>query len=244
MARKKVVVMIPTYNERENIGPVIESILELNSGLEITVLVVDDNSPDGTAREVEKLGAQDPRVKLFLRKKRRGRGTAGAAGFQAALAFDPDLVIEMDGDGSHQARFIPDLIQAAESADVVLGSRFVRGGRDVDRSFLRRFITWAVRCFIRWLFSFPVKDVSSGFRCFRVDALRRIDPEDLISTGPSIVLEVLARAYQAGLTIKEVPITFVDRQRGKTKLNSTTLLETLVMALKFKKMFSRPAPRK
>lgn len=244
MARKKVVVMIPTYNESENIRPVIESILELNSGLEITVLAVDDNSPDGTAREVEKLGAQDPRVKLLLRKKRRGRGTAGAAGFQAALAFDPDLVIEMDGDGSHQPRFIPDLIKAAESADVVLGSRFVRGGRDVDRSFLRRLITWAVRCFIRWLFSFPVKDVSSGFRCFRADALRRIDPEDLISTGPSIVLEVLSRAYQAGLTIKEVPITFVDRQRGKTKLNSTILLETLVMALKFKKMFSRPATRK
>ncbi|MGQ9470754.1 MAG: polyprenol monophosphomannose synthase [Candidatus Aminicenantales bacterium] len=244
MARKKVVVMIPTYNERDNIRPVIESILELNSGLEITVLVVDDNSPDGTGREVEKLGAQDSRVKLLLRKKRRGRGSAGAAGFQAALAFDPDLVIEMDGDGSHQARFIPDLIQAAESADVILGSRFVRGGRDVDRSFLRRLITWAVRCFIRWLFSFPVKDVSSGFRCFRVDALRRIDPEDLISTGPSIVLEVLARAYQAGLTIKEVPITFVDRQRGETKLNLTTLLETLVMALKFKKLFSRPATRK
>ncbi len=244
MARKKVVVMIPTYNESENIRPVVESILELNSNLDITVLVVDDNSPDGTAHEVEKLGAQDPRVRLLLRTKRRGRGTAGAAGFQAALALAPDLVIEMDGDGSHQPRFIPDLIQAAESADVVLGSRFVPGGRDVDRSLMRRVITWAVRLFIRRLFAFPIKDVSSGFRCFRADALRRIDPEDLISTGPSIVLEVLARANQAGLTIKEIPIEFVDRQKGKTKLNLITLLETLVMALKFKKMFSRSATSK
>jgi len=236
--------MIPTYNERENIRPLIESILRLDHNLDLTVIVVDDNSPDGTAEEVEALAATDSRVKLLLRTKRRGRGAAGAAGFQAALDLNPDLVIEMDGDGSHQARFIPDLIQATQSSDVVLGSRFVPGGKDADRRLVRRLITWAVRVFIRWQFRFPVKDVSSGFRCFRAEALRKIDPEDLISTGPSIVLEVLARAHQLGFKISEIPISFIDRKKGQTKLNFLTLLETLVMALKFKQRYGRPATKR
>jgi len=244
MNRKKIVVMIPTYNERENIRPLIESILRLDHNLDLTVIVVDDNSPDGTAEEVEALAATDSRVKLLLRTKRRGRGAAGAAGFQAALDLNPDLVIEMDGDGSHQARFIPDLIQAAQSSDIVLGSRFVPGGKDADRRLVRRLITWAVRVFIRWQFRFPVKDVSSGFRCFRAEALRKIDPEDLISTGPSIVLEVLARAHQLGFKISEIPISFIDRKKGQTKLNFLTLLETLVMALKFKQRYGRPATKR
>ncbi len=177
MEKKKIVVMIPTYNERENIRPVIESILQLDSRFDITVLVVDDNSPDGTATLVQELAAKDPRVKLLLRTKRRGRGTAGAAGFQAALELSPDYVIEMDGDGSHQPISIPDLILAAENADIVLGSRYVPGGKDAERSWLRRLITWFVRLFLRWQFQFSVKDVSSGFRCFRAESLRKIDPE-------------------------------------------------------------------
>lgn len=237
MDKKKVVVMIPTYNERENIGPLIESLLKINTHLDLIVLVVDDNSPDGTATIVQDIASKNPRVKLLLRTKRRGRGAAGAAGFQAALEFNPDYIIEMDGDGSHQPTSIPDLIKAAEKADLVLGSRYVPGGQDSDRSFWRRFITWLVRLFIRWQFRLPIKDVSSGFRCFRAEALQKIDPEDLISTGPSIVLEVLAKAHFLGLKIAEVPITFVDRRAGKTKLTFLTLLETLVMALKFKKMY-------
>ncbi|MCX7975303.1 MAG: polyprenol monophosphomannose synthase, partial [Candidatus Aminicenantes bacterium] len=190
MEKKKVVVMIPTYNERENIGPLIESLLKINSDLDLTILIVDDNSPDGTASIVQEIASKNPRVNLLLRTKRRGRGTAGAAGFQAALKLNPDYVIEMDGDGSHQPASIPELIKAAAEADIVLGSRYVPGGQDSERSFWRRLITWLVRLFIRWQFRLPVKDVSSGFRCFRSEALRTIDPEDLISTGPSIVLEV------------------------------------------------------
>ncbi len=233
--------MIPTYNERDNIREVIESILQLDSAYEFTVLVVDDNSPDGTSQEVAQIASHDPRVKLMCRTKRRGRGAAGADGFRAALALDPDLIVEMDGDGSHQPRYIPALLAAAASADIVLGSRFIPGGKDADRSFGRRFITYLVRFFVRWQFHFPVKDVSSGFRCFQAEALRKIDPEDLISTGPSIVLEVLARAQRLGLKMVEIPIVFIDRKKGKTKLNLLTLLETLVMTLKFKKIFA-PSP--
>ncbi len=244
MEKKKIVIMIPTFNERENIGSVIEDILQLNSSLDITVLVVDDNSPDGTGAKVQEIAAQDPRVRLLLRTKRKGRGAAGAEGFQAALELNPDYVIEMDGDGSHQPAFIPDLIQATEKADIVLGSRYIPGGRDAERSWLRRLITWFVRLFLRWQFQFPVKDVSSGFRCFRAEALRKIDPEELISVGPSIVLEVLAKAYNLGLKITEVPINFIDRKAGKTKLTFLTLLETLVMALKFKKMYASKRAQK
>ena len=124
-----IVAMIPTYNEAENIGPLVGEILGLSGSWETHVLVVDDNSPDGTAGLVRDLAAGDPRVHLLLRTKRRGRGAAGVDGFKAALALGADRVVEMDGDFSHQPRFIPDLVAATETADVAIGSRFVAGGR-------------------------------------------------------------------------------------------------------------------
>jgi dolichol-phosphate mannosyltransferase len=230
-----VVVMIPTYNEAENIADLVGDILELRTGDSLSVVVVDDDSPDGTARIVENLGRSDPRVRVLLRKKRRGRGAAGIDGFKAALAMGPDLIVEMDGDFSHQPRFIPSLLEAAARFDVVIGSRFVTGGRDSDRNIVRRAITFLVRAFLRRRFRFPVRDVSSGFRCFRREVLEKIDLDDMISVGPSIVLEVLARAHGQGFRFGEVPIEFLDRRKGRTKLTFVTLLETLVMALKLKR---------
>ena len=238
---KTVVVMIPTYNEGENIADLLKEILALQAGAALSVLVVDDDSPDGTGRIAEEMGRIDPRVRVLVRKKRRGRGAAGIDGFKAALAMNPDLVVEMDGDFSHQPRYIPDLIDAASRYDVVIGSRFIKGGRDADRNFVRRSITFFVRCFIRRSFRFPVRDVSSGFRCFHREALEKIDLDDMISVGPSIVLEVLDRAFRLGFRIGEVPIEFMDRTKGRTKLNFLTLLETLVMAMKLKRG-NGPAP--
>src|SRR5512139_1237301 len=164
--KRKVVVTIPTYNERENIGSLIQEILALRIESDLVVLVVDDNSPDGTAEEVLRIGRRDPRVRLLLRKEQRGRGLAGAAGFKEALDMGADFVIEMDGDGSHQPVFIPPLLDAAKGRDLVLGSRFIEGGKDADRPLHRRLVTFLVRHFIRRLFTVPVRDVSSGFRCF------------------------------------------------------------------------------
>ena len=235
--KHKIIVLIPTYNERENIEELVNKILSLPVDCDLTVFVVDDDSPDGTAGAVERLAEKDPRVLLLLRKKRRGRGAAGIEGFTTALSLGADYVIEMDGDGSHEPRFIPFLLEAAGSADVVLGSRFVKGGRDADRPLHRRIITRLVRLFLRRQFHLPVRDVTSGFRCFRREVLQKIDLEDLISVGPSVVLETLYKAHLLGFSMVEVPIVFVDRKKGKTKLTVLTLLETLIMALKFKKIY-------
>jgi dolichol-phosphate mannosyltransferase len=235
--KHKIIVLIPTYNERENIEELVNKILSLPVDCDLTVFVVDDDSPDGTAGAVERLAEKDPRVRLLLRKKRRGRGAAGIEGFTTALSLGADYVIEMDGDGSHEPRFIPFLLEASGSADVVLGSRFVKGGRDADRPLHRRIITRLVRLFLRRQFHLPVRDVTSGFRCFRREVLQKIDLEDLISVGPSVVLETLYKAHLLGFSMVEVPIVFVDRKKGKTKLTVLTLLETLIMALKFKKIY-------
>jgi dolichol-phosphate mannosyltransferase len=239
--RRRIVVMIPTYNEAENIADLVRAILALPLDADLGVLVVDDDSPDGTGRIAETIGREDRRVRALVRTKPRGRGTAGLDGFKAALALGPDLVVEMDGDLSHPPRYIPDLVAAMDRYDVVLGSRFVPGGRDADRRLVRRFITLLVRLFLRRKFHFPVKDVSSGFRCFRREVLEAVDLDDCISVGPSVILEVLYKAYLRGFRIGEVPIVFVDRKKGKTKLNLLTLVETLVAALKIKRRYG-PAP--
>jgi dolichol-phosphate mannosyltransferase len=241
--RKKVAVMIPTYNESGSIEALAQEILALPLGYDLSILVVDDNSPDGTGELVARLGVKDTRVTLLTRRKKRGRGAAGVEGFKKCLSLEPDYVIEMDGDGSHQPRFIPLLLEQAQRDDLVLGSRFVKGGKDADRPFLRRFITFLVRHFIRRQFRLPVRDVSSGFRCFRREVLEKIDLDDLISAGPSVVLEILYKAHLLNFKISEVPIIFTDRKKGKTKLTMFTLLETLLLTFKFKRIYRASIPK-
>jgi dolichol-phosphate mannosyltransferase len=257
--RPLLVALLPTYNEAGNIEVLVREILALAVPADIHVLVADDNSPDGTGRLVQGMAAADPRVHALIRTKRRGRGAAGIDGFKAALALGADYVVEMDADFSHQPRFIPALLAAAAGdsvvadvadgadspaiADAAIGSRFVPGGSDSDRSIVRRAITWGVRRFIRRRFHTPVRDVSSGFRLFRRGILERIDLDDLISVGPSIVLEILYKMQRLHATIVEVPIEFVDRRAGATKLSLLTLFETLLMAVKFPKFYG-PVPPK
>jgi len=236
--RPRAVVMIPTYNEAENIAGLTKEILALEVPYDLRVLVADDNSPDGTWRSVQRMAARDRRVRLLRRLKRRGRGAGGIDGFKAALDLGADFVVEMDGDFSHRPAHIPALLDAASRFDLVIGSRFVKGGRDADRSLWRRAVTWGVRRFIGRLFRIPVQDVSSGFRVFSRRLLEALDLDDLISVGPSVVLETLYKAHLMGFRTIEVPIVFVDRVRGRTKLDFVTLLETLIMALKFRKRYA------
>jgi dolichol-phosphate mannosyltransferase len=237
--KRKAVVMIPTYNERENIEDLIKEILALDVEVDLSVVVADDNSPDGTGQIVQKMAESDERIHALIRKKRRGRGAGGIDGFKEALKLSPDFVVEMDGDFSHQPNHIPELLKACEDYDLVVGSRFVKGGKDQDRNLVRRIITFFVRSFIRRKFRIPVRDVSSGFRCFKRKVLEEIDLDDLISVNPSIVLEILYKTHLLDFTIKEVPIEFIDRTRGKTKLNFLILLDTLLMALLFKKRYTK-----
>ncbi len=243
-AKGLVVVVIPTYNESENIRPVVDEILGLRLRFDLQALVVDDDSPDGTAKVVEDLARKDKRVHLLLRTKRRGRGAAGIDGFREALRLGADYVIEMDGDLSHQPAYITQLVDAAQIYDLVLGSRFVPGGKDANRGLHRRFITFLVRRFIRSRFGVKVEDASSGFRCFRREVLEAVDLDDLISVGPSVVLEILYKAHLLGFSIGEIPITFIDREKGKTKLSFLTLVETLIMVIKFRKQYAGLRPVK
>jgi dolichol-phosphate mannosyltransferase len=229
-----VAVVIPTYNERESIGSLIQEILSLP--FELNILVVDDNSPDGTGTIVSKLAGGNSRVRLLTRKKRKGRGSAGVDGFKTALEMGADLIIEMDADFSHHPRHIPDLLAMSNSFDVVLGSRFVAGGADRDRGMLRQMVTRLAGLYVRTSLGIKIRDVSSGYRCFRKEVFDKVDLDDTISAGPSIVLEILYKVCLNGFSVKEVPIIFEDRRQGQTKLDIITLLETLVMVLRLRKM--------
>ena len=229
-----IVVVIPTYNEREGIESLIREVLSLS--LELNILVVDDNSPDGTGAIVSKLAEESPKVRLLTRKKRKGRGSAGVDGFKTALEMGADLIIEMDADFSHHPRHIPDFLANANDYHVVLGSRFVPGGADRDRGMLRKMVTRLAGLYVRASLGIRIRDVSSGYRCFRREVFEKVDLEDMISAGPSIVLELLYKVCLNGFRVKEVPIVFKDRRQGETKLDTITLLETLVMVLRLRKM--------
>ena len=230
--------MIPTFNERENIEKLINEIIGLENE-DLHVMVVDDNSPDNTGQVVEEMGKKNHRIQVLSRKNRKGRGSAGIEGFQRALAQGADYIIEMDGDFSHNPRHIPEFLSKIKDYDVVIGSRFVEGGKDTQRGYLRQTITQLAGVYVRTLLHINIRDVSSGYRCFRREALETIDLDNTVSTGPSIVLELLYKLCLKGCKITEIPIVFEDRRQGETKLGLITLLETLVMVLRLRKMRKR-----
>lgn len=214
----KTIVVVPTYDERENIETLARDLLALGvSGLE--VLVVDDMSPDGTGEAVERMSREEPRVRLLRRSGPAGRGLAGRDGFVRALEDGADRVVEMDGDYSHQPRHVPELLAALDHCDLVIGSRLAEGGSDDDRPAVRRLLTVAANAYARLLLGLSVQDTNSGFRAYTRRALEAVDPRTLRSVGPSIVHEVLFRAARAGLLIREVPIEFIDRKKGSSKLD-------------------------
>ena len=229
----KTVVVIPTYNEVENIAPLIEEIAA-QPVPDLKILVVDDNSPDGTGDLVRSICADDPRVSLLLRKSDRGRGHAGREGFIKALEMGADRIVEMDGDRSHDPGYIPRLLEESREADVVIGSRFIPGGEAVGRGRSRDFISYLARGYLRSVLGIPVSDPTSGYRIFTRRALEAIDPESLRSPDPFIVTEVLYRCRRQGLKINEVPIVFRDRIRGKSKLKASTLLKYIYRVWKLK----------
>lgn len=234
-------VMIPTYNEAQNIGSLIESLLDLN--LRVSIVVVDDDSPDGTATIVQEWSRKSAQVHLLLRKEERGRGAAGLAGFSFVLKRlatefpdkkEPSAIIEMDADFSHNPKYIPDLLAALKEADVVLGSRMVEGGADLRPGRLRKFISFFADIYLRQILSLPVRDCTSGFRAFRREVLEQINPDLCISHGPEVVSEILYKAHLLGFRIKEIPIVFGDRAKGHSTFNFRIALRGLLMPLVFR----------
>ena len=228
--------MIPTYNEAENIGRLLRQILEV--GQDIEIVVVDDNSPDGTAKIVREMMERDGRVHLIFREREKGRGTAGIAGFRYALEHGAEVVIEMDADFSHDPKHIPEFLDHIRSYDVVVGSRFVKSGRNVRKGFLRNLVTWGANYYIRLALGIRIRDATSGYRCFRREVLEALDISRTISIGPSVVQELLYKSIMMGYHVYEIPITFVDRYRGISSFNFRLALQGFIMVLILRYLFS------
>lgn len=229
--------VVPTYGERANVEPLIRRIRALP--LDVEILFVDDEAADDTAGAVVGFLEVDPKVHLLRREGPRGRGLAGRDGFLFALEMGADAIVEMDADLSHPPECIPHLLAGLTHHDVVLGSRAIAGGSDPDRGWRRRMITNVSNSFARHLLGVSVRDCNSGFRAYRRNALTRLDPATLSSRGPDIVHEVLLRAHRMGLSIGEVPITFVDRERGDSTLGLKTLTRGFWRILELRRNFPK-----
>jgi dolichol-phosphate mannosyltransferase len=234
----KLFVMIPTYNERGNIEKLIAAIAALKVA-KLQIVVVDDDSPDGTGRLLDQLARTRPYLHVVHRRQERGRGTAGIAGFKYALAHGAELIVEMDADFSHHPKHIPDLLAAAAASDVVVGSRFVPGGQDLDRGFLRHTITRLANFYIRRILRITnVHDCTSGYRVFRRRVLETVNLDNTISLGPSVVQELLYKAVLRGFRVKEVPIVFIDRKQGQSTFSWRIMVQSFLMTLILKFLFS------
>jgi dolichol-phosphate mannosyltransferase len=232
----RVVCTLPTYNEAENILPLAHELLAL--GPVVHVLVIDDDSPDGTWRVVAEAARSEPRLRLLHRKTDRGRGRAGRDGFVEALGMGARTVIEMDADHSHQPKFVPLMIERLNrrgfEVGLVLGSRGIAGGKDAERGPFRQTLTKLANLYIRLLLGVPVRDCNSGYRCWRAETLRAIRVESTVSRGPAIVQELLFKTARARIGIAEVPIEFQNRLHGQSTLTLRVLLRSYAAVIKLR----------
>lgn len=220
-------VIVPTYNEVDSIGEVAERLFA-SVGDGVSLLVVDDGSPDGTADAVRELARGPHDIHLIERTGKQGLGTAYVAGFAWAIERGYNVVVEMDADLSHDPADARRLIEALDAADLAIGSRYVPGGRIENWSRVRRWLSSAGNLYARMWLGFSVKDSTSGFRAYRVDALRNQDLSELRSEGYAFQIEMTRRLHRSGATIREVPITFVERVQGKSKMSRRIVIEAVV----------------
>lgn len=225
---EKALVIIPTYNERENIPRIVPAVLAQDPSLE--VLVVDDGSPDGTGAIADGMAAADPRIHVLHRAGKLGLGTAYIAGFKWALERDYAFILEMDADFSHPVEKIPDFLQAMENADLVIGSRYVNGLINVVNWPMSRLIlSYSANIYARTITRLPIFDATAGFKCFRRNVLESIDLDDVRSNGYAFQIEMHYRAWRKGFRIVEIPIVFVDRAQGASKMSKKIVREGVWM---------------
>jgi dolichol-phosphate mannosyltransferase len=220
-------VIVPTYNERENIGPLLEKLLALPHNL--NVLVVDDASPDGTGEFVAEWAERQPRLHLLRRRGKLGLGSAYRDGFRYALEHGAELIFEMDADFSHDPESIGEFLRTAEHADVVLGSRYLNGVTVVNWPLQRLILSYAANVYTRLITGLPVKDATGGFKCFRRRALEGIRLDRVKSDGYAFQIEVSYKCWRRGFTVREIPILFVDRHAGVSKMNRKIIWEAVWM---------------
>jgi dolichol-phosphate mannosyltransferase len=226
----RTLIVIPTYNERENIVSLIDDVLRAAPSADI--LVIDDNSPDGTGQIVDEIGTREPRVRALHRPGKLGLGTAYIVGFHYAIDQGYDLVFEMDADYSHDPRYLPTFLQAAQDADLVIGSRYVPGGDTPNWSALRKFISGGGNIFARAVLGIPIKDCTAGFRCYRTAALRTLNLDAIRVQGYAFQVAMAYNFWKSDYRVREVPIIFVDRRVGKSKMSRTIFVEGFLWVLR------------
>jgi dolichol-phosphate mannosyltransferase len=233
----KAVVCLPTYNERENLERMVLALADKG----VSVLVIDDNSPDGTGELADRLAAEHDYVEVLHRPRKEGLGPAYLAGFRRALGEGAELVLEMDADFSHDPQDVPRLVAAAADADLVLGSRYVEGGAVGNWGRARRFVSSGGSWYARVLLGLGVRDMTCGFRCYRRTVLETVDLDAIASQGYVFQIESTYRTLRAGFRVVEIPITFVDREHGGSKMSRRIVLEAIwkVPALRLRALAGR-----
>ena len=237
--RGRALVVLPTYNEVESLGKIVPRILAQDDRLD--VLVVDDASPDGTGDLADRLAKESDRVSVVHRSGKLGLGSAYLAGFRQGLGLGYDYLLEMDADFSHDPKYLGAILQAIASHDVVIGSRYVRGVNVVNWPMSRLLLSYFANKYARWVTGLPLTDSTSGFKCFRRRVLEAIDLESVASTGYAFQIEMDFRAWKLGFDITEIPIVFVERHEGESKMAGWIVREAIwrVWSLRLKSLFRR-----
>ena len=223
----KTLVIVPTYNERDNLPPMAERLLKL--AVPVDLLVVDDNSPDGTGKIADELAAKHPNIHVLHRSEKNGLGRAYCAGFAWALERDYEFIMEMDGDFSHNPDDIPKFIEAIKDADLVLGSRYCNGIRVINWPLRRLLLSTGAGRYVRYITGMPFSDPTGGFKCFRRRALEAANLQEVRSNGYSFQIEMTHRIWRQGMKVVEVPIIFTDRFQGSSKMSGKIVREALLM---------------
>lgn len=233
--RVKSIVVIPTYNERGNIEKIISAVL--TAAPEIHILIVDDNSPDGTSGLVEAMMLKDPRIRLLKRAGKLGLGTAYCEGFRLALDWGYDYIMEMDADFSHNPEDVPRFLEELKTNDVVIGSRYSNGVNVVNWPLRRLILSYGANLYTRIITGMPIKDATGGFKGFRAEVLKKIDFSQIHSNGYAFQIEMNYRLWKAGAKMKEIPIVFIDRTSGTSKMSRSIVYEAVFLVWKMKFMF-------
>jgi len=223
-------VIIPTYNEKENIVDLIQQILALP--IKARVIVVDDNSPDGTGQVVNELARQRPEVSIIHRAGKLGLGTAYVAGFKKALAEGAERLITMDADFSHHPAYIPPLVALANHYHITIGSRYIPNGGVANWEWQRRLLSWSANTFARTLLGLKARDCTAGFRCYHREVLLNIELDQIFSNGYSFLVEMIFRCQQKGFPVGEIPIIFTNRERGQSKISQREIYKAMYTVMR------------
>jgi dolichol-phosphate mannosyltransferase len=224
---QRALIIFPTYNERDNIEKIVHAVLPMDP--RINVLIVDDNSPDGTGEIADKLAAQESKVKVLHRQKKEGLGRAYIAGFKWAIEQKFDFIFEMDADFSHGPEYIRDFLREIQNHDLVIGSRYISGVNVINWPMSRLLLSYFANAYTRVVTRMPLRDATGGFKCFRREVLEAIDLDDVRSSGYSFQIEMSMRVWKKKFRIKEIPIIFVDRVAGTSKMSKRIVREAIWM---------------